>query len=54
MLAKYIIGGLAAAFLVAALLRRSADRGFSHPQVRTWLLLGCIFTVVSAWLFYQQ
>ena len=25
----------------------------SHPQVRTWLLIGVIFGVVSAWLFYQ-
>jgi hypothetical protein len=53
MLAKYIIGGLAAVFLLAALLRLSAA-GSSHPQFRTWLLLGGIFTVVSAWLFYQQ
>jgi len=25
----------------------------SHPQVRTWLLLGIIFSAVSAWLFDQ-
>jgi hypothetical protein len=53
MLAKYIFAGCAAVFLVAALLRLSLG-GWSHLQVRTWLLLGAIFTVVSAWLFYQQ
>ena len=54
MLTKYILAGLAAVFLVAALVRLTAARGSSHPQVRTWLLLGVIFSVVSAWLFYQQ
>jgi uncharacterized membrane protein HdeD (DUF308 family) len=54
MLAKYILAGLAALFLAAAVLRLTGERGWSHPQVRTWLLLGGIFTAVSAWLFYQQ
>jgi hypothetical protein len=53
MLAKYILGGLAAVFLAGAAFRLSGDRGLLHPQVRTWLLLGVIFGVVSAWLFYQ-
>jgi hypothetical protein len=53
MLAKYIVGGLAAVFLIAALLRLSAG-GWSHPQVRPWFLIGGIFSVVSAWLFSQR
>lgn len=54
MLAKYILAGLAVVFLAAAVLRMTGERGFTHPQVKAWLLLGGIFTVVSAWLFYQQ
>ena len=54
MLAKYILAGLAAVFLVGAAVRVTGERGWSHPQVKTWLLLGGIFSVVSAWLFYQQ
>ena len=53
MFAKYILCGLAAVFLAGAAFRLSGDRGLSHPQVRTWLLLGVIFGAVSAWLFYQ-
>jgi uncharacterized membrane protein HdeD (DUF308 family) len=54
MLAKYILAALAAVFLAAAVLRMFGRGGWSHPQVKTWLLLGGIFSVVSAWLFYQQ
>lgn len=54
MLAKYIIGGLASVFLIGAVLRLSGSDGWSHPQVRAFLLIGVIFAVVSAWLFYQQ
>ena len=46
MLAKYILLALAIAFLLAAL-----TRGAGSPQGRTWLLIACIFGVVSAWLF---
>ena len=53
MLAKYILATLAALFLAAAVLRLTGERGWSHPQVRTWLLLGAVFSVVSAWLFYN-
>jgi len=54
MLAKYILAGLAVVFIAAAVLRLSAARGRSLSQVRTWLLVGVIFAVVSAWLFYRQ
>lgn len=50
MAAKYILAGLAIAFLIAGLLR-AARIGLAHPQPRTWLLIGVIFAVVSAWLF---
>jgi hypothetical protein len=49
--AKYILGGLAVVFLVAALMRMSRGGGISHPQTKTWLLISVIFGVVSAWLF---
>jgi hypothetical protein len=29
-----------------------ARSGPAHPQVRTWLLIGVIFSAVSASLFY--
>ena len=54
MLATYILAALAVAFLAAAVLRVTGERGRSHPQVRTWLLIAGIFSIVSAWLFYQQ
>ena len=54
MLAKYILACLAAVFLAAAAFRVAGERGWSHPQVRPWLLIGAILSVVSAWLFYQQ
>ena len=47
--AKYILTVLAAVFLAMTLLRG----GPSHPQSRTWLIIGVIFGVVSAWLFSQ-
>ena len=46
MLAKYILGALAVIFLTLG-----ASRGWRHPQGRTWLLVGVIFAIVSAWLF---
>jgi drug/metabolite transporter (DMT)-like permease len=52
--AKYILAGLALAFLVAGVLRLARDGGRTHPQSRTWLLIGAIFGGVSAWLFYQR
>ena len=46
MLAKYILGTLAVAFLIAAL-----TRGPRTSQGRTWLLIAAIFGIVSFWLF---
>ena len=53
MAARYILVALAAVFLAAAVMRLSRGRGISHPQTKTWLLIGVIFAAVSAWLFSQ-
>ena len=47
MAAKYILGALAIVFLVAGTARRRQIQG------RAWLLVGAIFAVVSAWLFFS-
>jgi hypothetical protein len=47
--AKYILAGLAGLFLLMGLLRG----GPSHPQSRTWLIVGAIFGAVSVWLLFQ-
>lgn len=52
MAAKYILAVVGAAFLVTGL-ARAGRLGASHPQVRTWLLVGAIFGLVSAWLFLR-
>lgn len=52
MAARFILAGLALAFLMAGTVRLLGSAG-PHPQARTWLLIGAIFGVVSAWLFYQ-
>jgi hypothetical protein len=50
--AKYILASLSAVFLALAI-GRMARGGGTYPQSRTWLIIGVIFGVVSAWLFYQ-
>jgi hypothetical protein len=51
MAAKYILAALSTIFLVLAVWRMAAGGGASHPQTRTWLIIGVIFALVSAWLF---
>jgi hypothetical protein len=53
MLTKYILGALSAVFLVLAFSRMASGGTKAHPQIRTWLLIGIIFGVVSAYLFLQ-
>jgi hypothetical protein len=48
-----IFTALAALFMTMAAIRIGRDRSISHPQPRTWLLIGAIFGAVSAYLFYQ-
>jgi hypothetical protein len=50
MTARFILAGLAVAFLVAGT-TRAASLGLAHPQPRTWLLIAAIFAAVSTWLF---
>jgi hypothetical protein len=53
MAAKYILAGLALAFLIAGAVRLVGGARGPTPQARAWLLIGVIFGAVSAWLFYQ-
>jgi hypothetical protein len=54
MLTKYILAALATVFMVLAFTRMASREAKGHPQARAWLLIGVIFTAVSAWLFYQE
>jgi lysylphosphatidylglycerol synthetase-like protein (DUF2156 family) len=51
MAAKYILAVLAAVFLVLGFGRLARDGGRIAPASRTWLLVGAIFALVSAWLW---
>jgi len=51
MLANYILAVLSVGFLAAAAVRGLGGRGFSHPQTKTWLIVGVVFAAVSLWLF---
>ena len=53
MLAKYILGALALLFLGLAVVRIASGGTKTHPQTRTWLLIGVIFAAVSLYLFLQ-
>lgn len=53
MAAKYILAAVGALFVVMGLLR-AGRLGASHPQARTWLLVGAIFVCVSAWLLWRR
>jgi uncharacterized membrane protein HdeD (DUF308 family) len=53
MAAKYILAALAVLFIVAGLARIARHGAAAHPQSRTWLLIGIVFGIVSAWLFFQ-
>ncbi len=52
MAARYILATLSVVFLALAASNLARGRGLAHPQTRTWLLVGFIFAVVSAWLFF--
>ena len=54
MAAKYILAVLAAAFLAAAAWQRARAGAAPDLKSRTWSLIGVIFAVVSAWLFYRE
>lgn len=50
MAARYILGLLAIVFLTLGSVRSIRDRQIG-PAARTWLLIGLIFGIVSAWLW---
>jgi hypothetical protein len=50
MAAHYVLGCLAVVFLVLGGLRSFRDRKVG-PAARTWLLIGVIFAIVSAWIW---
>jgi hypothetical protein len=51
--ARGILAVLSAVFLGLALVRIAQGRKASHPAIRTWLIVGVIFGVVSAYLWFQ-
>ena len=48
--AQYVLGCLAVVFLVLGGLK-SVREGKVGPAARTWLMIGVIFGVVSAWVW---
>lgn len=52
MLAKYILAAFGVGFLIAAASYVRAGRKWKIAA-RTWLLVGAIFAVVSAWLHFS-
>jgi len=50
--AKYVLAVVGVAFLVMGVVR-ARSLGASHPQARTWILVGAILAIVSAWLFLR-
>ncbi len=51
--ARGILAVLSAVFLVLALTRIAEGGRASNPATRTWLIIGVIFGVVSAWLWLR-
>jgi hypothetical protein len=53
MTAHYVLGCLAVVFLALGGLK-SAREGKVGPAARTWLMIGVIFGVVSAWVWLSR
>lgn len=51
--AKYILVGFGALFLVFAAIRLARDHWHIGPASRTWLIVACVFLLVSLWLWLQ-
>ena len=51
MAAKYILVLASAIFLLLAIARIVKDGMHIGPASRTWLIVGCIFGLVSLWLW---
>ena len=54
MAVRYILFAFATVFLAAAVMRLSRGGRVTHPQIKTWLLVSLIFTLVSAWLSFLK
>jgi NO-binding membrane sensor protein with MHYT domain len=52
--AAYILLGVGAVFLIAAIVRLTRDQGRLLPQSRTWFLIAGIFAGVGIWLVATQ
>jgi hypothetical protein len=52
--APIIIGVLAVLFVTMGIVRAVGEGSISHPRTRTWLLVGAIFSVMSAYAFLQM
>jgi hypothetical protein len=48
--ARYILFGVGAVFLIAAVIRMNRDGWRLGPASRTWLLVAAIFWAVALWL----
>ena len=48
--ANYIFGGLSLVFLALAVRNLLRGGRASHPQTRTWFIIGAVFGVVALWL----
>jgi hypothetical protein len=53
MSAPIVIGVLAVVFLAMGLYRAARDGSLNHPRTRTWLLVGIVFALVSAYSWLQ-
>jgi len=51
MLAKWIFAALSAMYIAAASTHLVRDRGRVGPAAKTWLIVGGLFALVSAWLW---
>jgi hypothetical protein len=50
--ARYILAVLSAVFLAFAASRLGRGSAAARGQARVWLMIGVMFGLVSAWLFY--
>lgn len=49
--AKWVLAVLAVVFLALGALRLARDGGRLAPASKTWLIVGFVFALVSAWLW---
>lgn len=51
--ARGILAVLSVVFLGLALARIAGGRSAMDPAIRTWLIVGAIFGIVSTWLWFR-